>query len=293
MKRLPMGGGAVRPWGRPVGRLHGVAGLLGLVLGLLGVGLAGMDEWVALWSLSATLTQLRAQIDSAAPTPTPESLPVASGPTAPSVAEREAAWLWLQQGLQAQGLRVQWLRPDALQSLGVLPSQQADLRVLGAWGDWLVWSQQWAAHAPWWRWLVWHVQPAGAPGQVQVDMRLQLWLQPEAAQPPQARVWPTGSVVRHAASPLFATAEEQALPPPQLAQPMASEADTAWRLWGVWTQAGQSHAVLGHGPQWTLLSPGQTWGPQHLRLDGLGPEGAHLRGVRAQSTWLPWQGEKP
>ena len=131
------------------------------------------------------------------------------------------------------------------------------------------------------------MQPTGNAGQVQVDLRLQLILQAEAAQAQPRRDWPVWPVATEPAVLLFATPAEFAAEAAVSAQ--ASATEPSWRLWGVWTQAGQTQAVLGRGLQWRVLAPGQNWAPTAYHLHEIGIEGARLRGPQAQQLVLPWQ----
>ena len=266
----------------------------------LGVGLAWL--FALLWWGTAWMEVWRVA-QSPAPEPTPPTATAVADvsatsagqaatplPSAPEVRERDAAWFWLQQRLQAQGLRLLALRPEPWQNGAVLAQQTAHLRVQGAWADWVALGRALASHATWWTWERWQVQAAGAPGQVQIDARLRLWLRPEEGAAVTARAWPSWAVepISGTAVPLFAQgdASAQALP----ASVSASSA-SGWRLWGVWTQAGESRVVLGRGAEWTVLAPGQRLGPQGDRLDHIGAEGVRLRTPgRSQGVWLPWEG---
>lgn len=179
-----------------------------------------------------------------------------AAPEGPGLAEGDAAWLWLRERLQAQGLQVLALQTEPVQSGPLLASQLAQLRVLGTWGDWLAFCTQWADQAPWWAWEQWRLQAAGAAAdQVQLEARLRLWLRPDPA--PGADWAPLPVPLAAVASvPVGLWARPEAPAPAQGTAPSltaASSPETHW--WGVWTQAGQSQRVQGRGLEWTLRTP--------------------------------------
>lgn len=267
----------------------------------LGVGLAWLfalvwwgSAWMEVWTEDEAPVPEPTQANALAATAVASDASAAQSdkplPPGPEMRERDAAWFWLQQRLQAQGLRLLVLRPEPWQSGAVLAQQAAHLRVQGAWADWVALGRALATHAPWWAWERWQVQAADAPGQVHIDARLRLWLRPEDGPTVPERVWPSWPVVpaSGAVAPLFAQADApaQALP----ASTTASSAP-AWRLWGVWTQAGERRVVLGRGTEWAVLAPGQSWGATAYRLDHVGAEGVRLRAPgRSEGVWLPWEG---
>lgn len=267
----------------------------------LGVGLAWL--FALLWWGTAWMEVWRVA-QSPAPEPTPPTATAVADvsatsagqaatplPSAPEVRERDAAWFWLQQRLQAHGLRLLALRPEPWQSGAVLAQQAAHLRLQGNWVDWQAFGRALAAHAPWLAWEQWQVQAADGPGQVQIDVRLRLWLRPEGGPAMAEHSWPSWPVptATTTAAPLFAQADAVASAQPTPA-PTEASAPSAWRLWGVWTQAGQSRVVLGRGADWTVLAPGQSLGPQGLRLERIGAQGVHLSAPgAAQGRWLLWE----
>lgn len=284
-------------WSGPDGR--GLALLWGLKLLAWGCGvlvalaLAGLlwdaDGWEALTWPEAP----------ASPPVVPASLAVATAPeatvalTGPHVHERDAAWLWLQQRLQAQGLRVVSLRPEAWQNGPVMAQQNGHLRLQGAWADWLAFTRALASHAPWWSWTRWQLQAAERPEAVQIDAELRLWLRPDgeaaSAGHEQPR-WPVAKLYE-AAAPLFAQANAAGPATPASAPRDPADGAPGWRVWGVWTQAGERRVVLGRGPDWVALALGQGAGPQGPRLDHIGPEGVRLSMPGgAPRLFLPWEG---
>ncbi len=236
--------------------------LQGLVLG----GGLGTLLALALWheALSEVWDLRQSLVGPHAPSPAiAEAPPPArgvAGPDGPGLAEGDAAWLWLRERLQDQGLQVLALQTEPVQSGPLLASQLAQLRVLGAWGDWLAFCAQWADQAPWWAWEQWRLQPAGAvANQVQLEARLRLWLRPDHA--PGAD-WAPQPVPVAAAVPVHAglwVRPEDPAPAqgaaPTLATPLAVASSPEARWWGVWTQAGQSQRVQGRGLEWTLRTP--------------------------------------
>ncbi|MBM3386845.1 MAG: hypothetical protein FJY36_04155 [Betaproteobacteria bacterium] len=290
-----------RAWPRPRAR-----SLLPWAYGCAGAAIAGVlaalvwgDAWQeglrlreAVAQMQAEQPRLGAALGAADPAPGPPEPGVADVFSAgPALVERDAAWFWLQQRVQAHGLRLEWLRPEPWQAGAVLASQRAQLRLQGAWADWVQLSRQMVVHAPWWSWEQWQVQPTGVAGQVQVDARWRLWLQAahtRAWSPPDWPAWPTGSARDDV--PLFAMAEEPGAMPTAQAEASTAAAPAAWRLWGVWAQADQVHVVLGRGAEWTVLAPGQTLGPEAYRLERLGAEGVRLQGRgTGQLLLLPWE----
>lgn len=285
----------VWPGLRRAGAMPGLALLAGAALGLVvAVGWWG-EALLEVWSLHQAVEQMQAEHQRAAATAAAPGQPLtqtaATAGDGPALSERDAAWLWLQQRLQAHGLRVEALKPEALQTEAVLASQLAHVRLQGAWADWMAFGQQAAVHAPWWQWVQWQVLPSGVVGQVQIEGRLRLWLQPERLPSAPARVWPVWpvSMAREPVR-LFATGDDAALEPVVQAQAAAPVPGPAWRLWGVWRQADHTRVVLGRGTDWTTLAPGQVLGAEGYRLDHVGAEGVHLKGPRSGHVLhLPWE----
>lgn len=274
-------------------------GWAGAAVGGLLAALVWGDEWREVFSLREAIAQMQAEHQRLGATlGAADGVPRSSQAgvngllaTRPAAVQRDAAWFWLQQRLQAQGLRVEWLKPEPWQGGAVWASQRAQLRLQGAWVDWVHFCRQAVAHAPWWSWEQWQVQPTGVAGQVQVDARWRLWLQaePMRAQPLQDwPVWPTVSA--QGGVPLFATAGGPSATPTAQADAPTAAATAAWRLWGVWAQAEQTHVVLGRGAEWTVLAPGQTLGPEAYRFERLGAEGVRLKGTgTGRLLLLPWE----
>lgn len=263
----------------------------------LGVGLAWLcallwwgPGWTEAWLAHGPVVP-KVVDEPVAPVPAPEASAGQSAATltpAPEVGERDAAWFWFQQRLQAHGLRLLALRPEPWQNGPLLAQQAAHLRLQGAWADWLAWGRALSTHAPWWTWEQWQVQAADGPGQVLVDARLRLWLRPEGGPAMAERGWPNWPLTANPRTTalLFAQADA-ATPAPAASAPTLAAQTPAWRLWGVWTQAGHSRAVLGRGNDWTVLAPGQSLGPQGLRLEGIGDHGVRLSAPgSAQGRWL-------
>lgn len=295
-------------WRGHGGRVDGVerwqpwiAAGAGLMLGVAWVLLVWGRELAEVWDGHLALAQARragTAVQSRAQAPAPLDTAAATTEstslhwTGPARAERDGAWLWLQQRLQAQGLQVEVLRPEAVHTGAVLASQSAHLRLQGAWTDWVAFGEQLLRHAPWWTWEQWLVQPADAPGRVQVDARWRLWLRPDGAAPDKlwaGPVWPV--VPAQAPVPLFARAHGPASEPASPAHSAVPASSPGWRLWGVWTQDGHHHAVLGQGHEWRVLAPGQRLEPEAWRLERIAAEGVHLKGLGpGPALFLPWEG---
>lgn len=293
--RARLGQGQLAVW-----RARGTGLALGLGLGLVLLEWVWGEEMQQAWVWHEALAQMQAKHQRVAPTvaasdPVPGPGDVAQAlPFGPGVQERDAAWLWLQQGLQAQGLKVEMLRPEPSESKAPVTSQLAHLRMSGAWTDWVAVGRHMAAHTPWWDWQQWLVQPAGGPGQVQVDARLRLWFRPERTQGRPVQEWPTWPVVQGGAlTPLLAGGDGPATPAGTQTEASDPLSPPAWQLLGVWTQADGRRVVLGHGADWMVLAPGQTLGPQAYRLDRIDAQGVRLRGAGSdQPLLLPWE-KKP
>lgn len=287
---VPAGRCLARRWGsRLLAWAFGVA-LAGL-LALLWWGSAWLEVWSGHEALAPQPSTPTALISSVAVPSASVGQTAAPLPLGPEVRERDAAWFWLQQRLQAHGLRLLALRPEPWQSGAVLAQQAAHLRLQGNWVDWQAFGRALAAHAPWLAWEQWQVQAADGPGQVQIDVRLRLWLRPEGGPAMAAHGWPSWpvSTATTTTAPLFAQADAVASAQPTPA-PTEASAPSACRLWGVWTQAGQSRVVLGRGADWTVLAPGQSLGPQGLRLERIGAQGVHLSAPGStQGRWLLWE----
>ena len=156
------------------------------------------------------------------------------------------------------------------------------------------------AHAPWWAFDHWVVLPAGTPGEVRIELQAKLGLQALrlGSGPAAARAWPTWSV-----SPSHATGAQVFGPPGALTEPgqglPAALADPRqWpvrelHLLGVWQQAGVHHAVLGAGPDWLVVSPGQRVGREAYRVQRVSASGLDLVPASAADPplHLGWQGE--
>lgn len=294
--RFSAQGGPMKPTG--TGRFRRALwlwGSAGLVLGLLLSALWWRDMLVQTWALWEELEHLQAQVLPQPPAADRVVPPLHPHTTAPTPRESDAAWHWLRLRLQAHGLRIESWQAEPVQATTVLHSQLATLRVQGAWADWLAFCQQLVAHAPWWRWERWLVQPAGADaaaGQVLVDAQWRLWLLPEPeGETAYARNWPQWPVTlaREPTRLFMQTELAQAPTNPEPKEP------GGWRLWGVWTQAGQLHAVLGRGSEWTVLSPGQVLAPDGWRLERITAQGVDLQPTRAGGALLrlPWPGGAP
>lgn len=290
------------------------------VLGLAGVfWLFGpdMDEWA---TSEAELAQWQARLP---PTSQVESGSGASAAAVPGTTsttpwpiqdQAPALWTWLQQGLQAQGLKVLALRPQILLASNAatsLPEQTVWLQLQGRWPDWLALSAALAAHAPWWSVTQWQAVPSGDGG-VRIDLQARVGWRPGALQAPNVPVW-TGSpwpVARMApdqSTELFGLPEAQGLASPlesatAQAAPLARSVSPDPRQWpvhalglqGVWQQAGEWHAVLGGGLALTVVRTGQRVGQEAYRVQSVGPQGVVLRSPSDGSALhLAWQGDKP
>lgn len=273
----------------PVGTTAWRNGLSAGALGTMAGGLVGLavtgDDVLDVWALRQALVQLQeahqvAEAELAVITP-PSAPSVSVGvPQRPPVSVHDAAWLWLQSRLQAQGLAIQSVRPDTVQWGLWGPSQSAQLRWQGAWTDWLAFVQDAREHSPWWSLEQWTVQAAPVAGQVQMQAQWRIWLDPATSHGAQtAWRWPQWPAQPGSDGPaLFSLAD--GAPQAQMEASVApATARTNWDWWGVWSQSDGLHVVLGRGQDWSLVRPGERVGASPYRLLG-----ADERGLRLQST---------
>ena len=294
------------------------AGLTGFV----GAWLLWPVDTQALDALQLEVAQLKAQaeIQAQAQAPLPHRRGADDSPTdshlpglladaePPDLAEGATVWPWLQQRLRAHGLQVQLLRPQAVNDATTLPQQQVAMRLQGRWHDWLEVESALHRHAPWWVIDQWQVVPVGPQsGEVRIDLQARLGFRPPALQAHGAtpRVWPEWPVLADreplAGNELFAQA-----PTPQAgavagqataplpADPSGSPVH-AWRLLGVWQQAGTAHAVLGDGESPIVVRQGQRVGLGAYRVRRIGQDQVELAGAgpAGQVLRLTLQKEKP
>lgn len=262
-------------------------GVAAWLVGFMGVLWWAQEDLEAWQVLQDEITQLQARLPEAGSAPPrATTLPPDSRVSAlPDPAEDEAVWAWLQQGVQAQGLRLLALKPQPVMHKGGLPEQPVLLHLQGRWSDWLAFVQALGAHAPWCLVDQWLVVPANpARGDVRIELQARLGLRPPAlGRPPVPRVWPVWPVASANPPPgealVFAQAGEgpvAAAVAPEGAAANALPADPRqWpvqelRLLGVWHQAGVSHAVLGAGLHQVVLAPGQRVGREAYRVRRVG-----------------------
>ncbi len=226
----------------------------------------------------------------------------------PEPAQATILWPWLQQRLQAQGLQVLALRPQTMNTpASGLPEQAVILQLQGHWPDWHAWSQDMAAHAPWWGVDQWQVVPAGA-GQVRIELQARVGLWPATLAWPERSSWvaPEWPLVRAAAGsrePLFGLhgAEAGAAQSVSASRPLAPALSDprgwpvhALRLQGVWQQADQWHAVLGDGLAHVTVQPGQRVGQEGYRVQRIAQDGVVLRADKEEPVLrLDWRGGQP
>ena len=215
--------------------------------------------------------------------------PDAPVPDEPALAEADAVWPWLQARMQAQGLQVQALRPQAVTTKDGLPQQAVTLQLQGRWQDWLALQAALSAHAPWWVIDQWQVSPLAAGSEsVRIELQARLGLQPPAMPGPgMPRDWsrgPVAAALPTSRSALFASAAGAA---PATSGPEAAAALPAYphewpldrlrlRLLGVWRQAGVPHAVIGAGQGAVVLGVGQRIGREAYRVHRIGDDHVEL-----------------
>lgn len=216
----------------------------------------------------------------------------------PALAEAEMVWPWLQQRMQAQGLQVLLLRPQAVNMDKGLPEQAVALRLQGRWRDWLVLEEALHEHVPWWVIDQWQVMPAAAQSEdVRIELQARLGLQPPGwRREERQRVWPlwpqTSVSPQTTGAPLFASAQTPA--------PLVSASEAAgglsadprgWpmdqlRLLGVWRQAGTAHAVVAVGQDPVVLRLGQQIGREAFRVRRIGDDHVDLATARTSGPLL-------
>lgn len=243
---------------------------------------------------------------------------------------RQAASFWpeLQQGLKAQGLQLQALKPGPQEVLAGGLTQTVLLDLQGDWDDWRLFEQQLDRHVPGWAMSRWQVTPlqAGAngpgdAGQVRMQWHVQwAWREVEmagpaqgAAQtgaPPRGGEWlglvAVSAPVRTAS--LFAEpgrvarpqsivqsnaqSNAQSVATPEWVGPVEQWPVQALRFQGVWQQAGVLHAVLGSGLQQVVVVPGQAVGREAYRVLHVGADEVVLQPPHATQAplRLGWSG---
>lgn len=210
---------------------------------------------------------------------------VADRASRPHETDGQMVWSWLLQRLQAHGLQVQALRPSPVERAAGLPEQVLVLEVLGRWVDWLAFEQALDRHAPWWTVTQWQVTPGAMPGQVRVRWQARwAWRAdaPADGAPVALPVWSVSGAMQPAADVFLAPGQASASTAvinrtASQAPGSASTAEPSWRLLGVWQQQGVSYAILGHGLEQVVLTPGQLTPRDGHRLVRLGPGEALLQ----------------
>ena len=286
---------------------HWAVSVLAAGAGCVSVWWWGAPSLAAWDALEAEVVQLEAvsgQQGVARSTPVVAAASLLAGsvlPDWPTPDEAASVWPWLQQRLQAQGLQVLAIQPLPLNkgnTARALHEQAVQWRLQGHWRDWLAWGQALEAHAPWWVFDRWLVLPAGTPGQVRIELQALLGLQEQHSA--AARVWPTWPVSQAAVQgvgaevfdPPGARAESGPVIPVSQGQPREWPVREL-RLLGIWQQAGVRHAVLGAGPDWLVVSPGQWVGRERYRVLRVSASGLDLGAALAADPplHLGFQGE--
>ncbi|MFM7025990.1 MAG: hypothetical protein ACKOWC_08045 [Limnohabitans sp.] len=294
--------------------------LLLLLPGLLGLAATFWlfaPETQMLQALDEEVTQLQARLQQApepapAPAPAPARAYTAQDaqpmPDMPGLNEAASLWPWLQQRLQAQGLQVLALKPQAIANPGGLPEQAVQLRLQGRWRDWQAFEQSMHRLVPWWVIDQWQMTGAvTGPAQVRIELQARLGLLPAALQrhrtlPQGWPVWDIDTDLVKAVAPLFDA--PTAVPVAQAAQGIARgtlpEDPRRWpvralHLLGVWQQDGVIHAVLGQGQSTVVVKPGQRVGQEGYRVRTVTQTGVQLQaaGDDRALLFLTFQGEKP
>lgn len=257
--------------------------LAAALLGLLGSAwLAGPDAQ-ALQGLESEVTRWQATLSSApSPSPAQAPSPQIAGAPWPEADELATLWPWLQQRLQAQGLQLLSLQPQAMATVDGLPEQTVLLRLQGAWSDWRALEQALDAQAPWWVVNQWQMLPAGvSPTDVRIELQARwgLWPPQGPGRAEAPRTWPVWAVTAERSdqgAPVFGTpsgeaglAVAKAGAPPTAAAGLGGPGP--WpvgemRLLGIWRQAGQAHAVLAAGQTPVVARAGQRVGAEGYRV---------------------------
>lgn len=219
-------------------------------------------------------------------------------PDEPGLAEAGAVWSWLQQRLQAHGLQVQALRPQAVVVDKDLREQPVVLHLQGRWRDWRAFEEGLDEHAPWWTIDHWQAVPVGPPSdEVHMELQARLGLRPLALEREgSTRVWPvwpvaSGEAPTSHADP-FASAQKPVtsvaageglahLPADTSRWPMAQ-----LRLLGIWRQAGAAHAVFGAGLNQVVVQSGRRIGQEAYRVRRIGEDHVELAGAGANGSVL-------
>ena len=268
-------------------RRWGLASAACLTAALATAWLAGPED-ADLHALQSEVAQLQARAAPAASAPAAAALdePV---PDWPLPGEAGAVWPWLQQRLQAHGLQLLSLRPQAVGSVKGMPEQLVGLRLHGRWNDWLAVQQAMDVHVPWWLTGSWQVLRADPhSGEVRIELQARIGWLPQGLKthPTRARVWPswtTEAVRPLAGEALFAapsspSAAVAAATPAQAgvgSRPRDPRDPRQWpvgalRLQGTWHQAGVGHAVLGAGSDLVTVVSGQRLGAEGHRVVRVG-----------------------
>ena len=200
----------------------------------------------------------------------------------PSQADSVALWAAVQHGLEACGLEVQVLQPQASGHREGLPEQAVALRLLGPWSSWRTCEQALAEQAPWWLVQQLQVLPTGQrPDEVSIELQARIGWRPEhwaSAGPWQWRFLPPGQSLSAATLPLFGTGEGVE----NLATSVVSGQNagtSAMRLLGVWQQDGRFHALLDLGIEQVYATAGQRLSRSAYRVRHVGPDSVDLTGV--------------
>lgn len=286
-------------------------GVAAFALGLCGVLWLSAPQMQMLQTLDEETTRLQAQLqkghdDTVSQAQTPQHAHPSSD--APALNEAVSLWPWLQQRLQAHGLEVLSLKPQAMVLPGGLPEQTAQLRLQGRWSDWMAFERAMNRHVPWWITERWQVTTAGGgSAQVRIEWQVRMGLQPAKLSRRQAQAqaqgWPQW-VVAPDLGKEGRTLFDSPSSAPQAAR-MAASAPLAgnprqWpvralHLLGVWQQQGVSHAVLGQGMNAVVVRPGQRVGQEGYRVRTVSQAGVRLQSADGGDDLLllPFQGDKP
>lgn len=286
--------------------LWGLAGLAALLaLGSV-VGLMAPDT-PDLAALQAQVERLQQRLSGVPPL---RQTTAPQGQTAaiawPGAGDVDRVWPWLQHRLQAQGLQLLSMRPQAVARQGEEPLHEVVLRLQGRWQDWRAVEHALHACAPWWQLDHWLFLPTGAE-EIRMDLHVRLGLQAEAAAGTDGAawplpLWPQGPAPQAAAvDPFVQTRARQPAQPPDASPSASSMPDdprqwpvSAVRLQGLWWTRGAAHAVLSAGEAQQVLTVGQPIGREGYRLHTVQADGVLLvsRQPGQPPLHLPLKGER-
>jgi len=194
----------------------------------------------------------------------------------PLQADSVALWTALQDSLEACGLEVQALRPQASGHSDGLPEQTVSLRLKGRWASWRTCEQALAEQAPWWLVQQMQVLPSGQrPDEVAIELQARIGWRPEhwtSERPWQWEFLPAVQPASGAVLPLFDSGQSVAA----TAASGQSAVESTMQLLGVWQQDGQYHALLDLGAGQVYATVGQRLGRAAYRVRHVGPDSVEL-----------------